>query len=70
MRKLKELIMPDTRAPREREACGKPLVCGASLKGCRRLRIRHSAEAREEIRERYKRRLCSECLMKFAEALK
>jgi len=45
--------MPDTRAPREREACGKPFVCGASLKGCRRLRIRLSAEAREEMRERY-----------------
>lgn len=53
MRKPKELIMPDTRAPREREACGKPFVCGASLKGCRRLRIRLSAEAREEMRERY-----------------
>jgi cysteine-rich CWC protein len=70
LRKLRELILPETRAPRECEACGKPFVCGASLKGCWCLQIKLSAEARKQLRERYKHCLCQECLMKIAEAAK
>jgi hypothetical protein len=70
LRKLKEFIRPETRAPRECEACGKPFVCGASLKGCWCLRVKVSAEARKELSERYERCLCPECLTKFAEAPK
>jgi cysteine-rich CWC protein len=66
LRKLKELVNPDRRAPRECEACGKPFVCGASLKGCWCLQVKLNAETRKELRERYKRCLCRECLMKFA----
>jgi hypothetical protein len=68
LRKLKELIKPDSRPPRECEACGKPFVCGASLKGCWCIQVKLSAEAREELRERYTRCLCQDCLMKFAES--
>jgi hypothetical protein len=68
LRKLRELILPDTRAPRECEACGNPFICGASLRGCWCLQIRLSEEARRQLRERFKRCLCSECLMKIAEA--
>ena len=70
LRKLRDLILPDARDPRECEACGKPFVCGASLKGCWCFQIRLSVDARKELRERYKRCLCSACLMKFAEAQK
>ena len=69
-RKLRELIQPDARAPRECEACGKPFVCGASLKGCWCFQIKLSADARRRLRERYIHCLCSECLMKFVEAPK
>ena len=48
LRKLKELILPDTRAPRECEACGKPFVCGASLKGCWCIQIKLSAPGSNE----------------------
>jgi hypothetical protein len=67
LRKLKELIKPETRAPRECEACGGPFVCGASLRGCWCLQVKLSDEARKELRERYKACLCPECLTKFAE---
>jgi hypothetical protein len=70
LRKLRELILPDARGTRECEACGKSFVCGASLKGCWCLQIKLSAETRKELSERYKHCLCSECLMRFAEALK
>jgi cysteine-rich CWC protein len=70
LRKLKELINPETRAPRECEACGNPFVCGASLKGCWCLEVKLSAETRKELRERYNRCLCRTCLMKFAETQK
>ncbi|HEV2663716.1 MAG TPA: cysteine-rich CWC family protein [Blastocatellia bacterium] len=66
LRKLMELILPDTRAPRECEACGKPFVCGASLKGCWCLQIKVSADALQQLREHYKRCLCLECLTKLA----
>jgi hypothetical protein len=69
-RKLRELIQPGARAPRECEACWKPFVCGASLKGCWCLQVKISAEARKELRERYERCLCSTCLMKLAETPK
>src|SRR5262245_52258494 len=46
LRKLRDLILPDARTPRECEACGKPFVCGASLKGCWCFQIKLSAEAR------------------------
>ena len=67
LRKLRDLILPDARTPRECEACGKPFVCGASLKGCWCFQIKLSAEARKELRGRYERCLCSECLMRFAD---
>jgi hypothetical protein len=67
LRKLKELIKPETRAPRECEACGKQFVCGASLKGCWCLHVKLSPEAREELRKHYNHCLCQECLMKFAD---
>ena len=70
LRKLRELILPETREPRECEACGRPFVCGASLKGCWCLQIKLSAEARKQLRERYKHCLCQECLMKIAEMAK
>jgi Cysteine-rich CWC len=70
LRKLKELICPETRAPRACEACGKPFVCGASLKGCWCIQVKLSEQARKEMRERYNHCLCPECLMKLAEAPK
>ncbi len=70
LRKLTELILPDTRAPRECEACGKPFVCGASLKGCWCLHLKLGAEAREQLRKHYKYCLCPDCLKRLAETPK
>jgi cysteine-rich CWC protein len=70
LHKLKELINPETRAPRECEACSNPFICGASLRGCWCLEVKLSAEARKKLREHYKRCLCRKCLMKFAETPK
>jgi hypothetical protein len=66
LRKLAEFIQPDKRPPRECEACGKPFVCGASLKGCWCFQIKLSAEVKQQLRERYKDCLCSDCLKQFA----
>ncbi|MCI0389361.1 MAG: cysteine-rich CWC family protein [Acidobacteria bacterium] len=66
LRKLAEFIQPDKRPPRECEACGKPFHCGASLKGCWCFQIKLSAEVKQQLRERYKDCLCSDCLERFA----
>jgi len=66
--KLKEFIQPDKRPPRECEACGKPFICGASLKGCWCVQLKLDAVTRQRLRERYKDCLCSDCLKRFAEA--
>ena len=70
LRKLTEFIRPDKRPPRECEACGKPFVCGASLKGCWCIQIKLSADVRLQLRERYKDCLCPDCLKQFAEVAK
>jgi len=70
LRKLTEFIRPDKRPPRECDACGKPFVCGASLKGCWCVQIKLSADVRQELRERYKDCLCPDCLKQFADVAK
>jgi len=65
-RKLVEFIRPDKRPPSECEACGKPFLCGASLKGCWCIQIKLTEEVRRRLRERYKKCLCSDCLKRFA----
>ncbi len=66
LQKLTEFIQPTKRAPRECEACGKPFVCGASLKGCWCFDIKLSAAARKDLCERYNDCLCRECLETIA----
>ncbi len=67
IRKVKEFVGIEPRTPRQCEACGQPFVCGASLKGCWCVPVKVSAEARQQMRERYKDCLCPECLQRFAE---
>gem|GEM_PF-1138205 len=44
------------------EACGKDFCCGASLAGCWCANLSLSDTARAELRTRYSRCLCRQCL--------
>ena len=68
LRKVKEFIGTEARPPRQCEACGKPFVCGASLKGCWCVSVKLSAEVRQQLREKYKDCLCPACLQRLVEA--
>ena len=65
-RKLTEFIRPDKRPPRECEACGQSFVCGASIRGCWCIQIKLDAPVRQQLRERFKGCLCSDCLERFS----
>ena len=66
LRTLTEFILPNRRAPRECEACGKPFHCGASIKGCWCVEIKLSDETRKRLREQYTNCLCRQCLEQAA----
>jgi len=48
------------------EGCGKRFTCEASLAGCWCGQVRLSEEVLAELRARYQRCLCRECLERYA----
>ena len=56
--------------PMNCERCGKQFICGASLAGCWCTEIKLTEWARAELRKRYPRCLCRQCLEDFASGAK
>lgn len=48
------------------EACGSQFTCGATLAGCWCSEIKLSARQRDELKDRYRSCLCSECMRSIA----
>ena len=48
------------------EGCGKAFVCGATLAGCWCAEVKLTDEQRTELKAKYQRCLCRECLEEFA----
>lgn len=48
------------------ESCGDEFVCGASLRGCWCMEIELSDEARADLKTRFDKCLCRDCLEKTA----
>ena len=61
-RRLLALLSPRWREPSTCEACGSAFTCGASLQGCWCTEVRVTAEARADLRARYRDCLCRDCL--------
>jgi hypothetical protein len=49
------------------EACGADFTCGAQLSGCWCMEVKLSEAVRAELRARYERCLCRDCLESFVE---
>ena len=67
LRKLAGLFSTRFRDPSICEACGGEFSCGASLRGCWCSEIKLSDETRAELKSRYRRCLCRECLERLSE---
>lgn len=50
------------------ESCGEEFVCGATLKGCWCMNMKVSDHARAEMKAKFNKCLCPNCLEKYAEA--
>jgi hypothetical protein len=48
------------------ESCGQPFACELSLTGCWCSKVDLSADARQELRTKYRRCLCPACLVQYA----
>ena len=66
-RNLAAIVLPVLREPSVCEACGAPFTCGAKLSGCWCSEIKLSDETRAELKNRYRRCLCRQCLEQLAE---
>ena len=50
------------------ESCGGEFVCGATVRGCWCMEIKLSDAARADLKTRFDKCLCRECLEKIAAA--
>ncbi|MCI0488903.1 MAG: cysteine-rich CWC family protein [Blastocatellia bacterium] len=66
LRRVMGYISPRWREPSTCEACEGPFTCGASLVGCWCLKVKLPDSVREDLRSRYRRCLCRDCLERFA----
>jgi hypothetical protein len=48
------------------ESCQEQFICGATVKGCWCLKIKLTAEVRQELKTKFKGCLCQNCLEKYA----
>ncbi|MFM9905728.1 MAG: cysteine-rich CWC family protein [Pyrinomonadaceae bacterium] len=48
------------------ESCGDEFICGATIKGCWCMNIKVSDQARADMKEKYAKCLCAECLSRYA----
>ena len=52
------------------ESCGDEYICGATVKGCWCMKLEVSDEARAEMKAKYKKCLCPNCLAAYASGSK
>lgn len=62
LRSLVQFIHPRFRDNSVCEACGNEFVCGATLAGCWCSEIKLTDEIRADLRKKYERCLCRDCL--------
>ena len=66
LKRFAAVISTRWREPSTCEACGAQFTCGATLAGCWCSEIKLSASQRDELKDRYRSCLCSECLRSIA----
>lgn len=65
-RSLAGFIHPKFRDSSVCESCGNSFTCGATLAGCWCSEIKLTDEIRADLREKYERCLCRDCLEKLS----
>ncbi|MEW6731058.1 MAG: cysteine-rich CWC family protein [Acidobacteriota bacterium] len=66
LKKLAGLITLRWRDPSPCESCNQPFTCGATITGCWCTKIKLSESVRKQLRARYQRCLCQNCLEHYA----
>ena len=66
LRKLIGALAPPLSRKLVCERCGQSFACGASLAGCWCAEVKLMDEQRAELRRKFQRCLCRECLEEFA----
>ncbi len=49
------------------ESCGEEFLCGATLKGCWCMNVELTEEARTDLKTKFEKCLCKNCLEKVSE---
>jgi hypothetical protein len=66
LRKLLGYISLRWREPESCESCNGQFKCGATITGCWCVGIKLSPSVRKDLRSRYQKCLCRDCLERFA----
>ncbi|MEW6212502.1 MAG: cysteine-rich CWC family protein [Acidobacteriota bacterium] len=66
MRRILAIISPRWRKPYDCERCGQKTVCGATFLGCWCSEFKLSEQVRSDLRGKYARCLCRECMERLS----
>ncbi|NNE66903.1 MAG: cysteine-rich CWC family protein [Pyrinomonadaceae bacterium] len=66
MRKALGIVSNKYKDPQICESCGAEFGCGVSLTGCWCMKVKLTDEQRADLKSKYKKCLCPECLEKVA----
>lgn len=65
LKKALGFISEKYKEPSTCESCGENFICGATLKGCWCFEVKLTDEDREELKSKFKKCLCRNCLEKY-----
>lgn len=69
-RKALSFVSVKYKEPSVCESCNEQFICGATIKGCWCMKIKLTAEVRQELKAKFKDCLCQNCLEKYASSVK
>lgn len=70
LRKALGIFSEKYKDPSVCESCGEEYICGATVKGCWCMKLDVSDEARAEMKAKYKKCLCPNCLEAYSSGSK
>ena len=65
-RKALSFVSVKYKEPSVCESCNEQFICGATITGCWCMKIKLSAEVRQELKAKFNDCLCQNCLEKYA----
>lgn len=66
IRKALSIFSEKYKDPSVCEECGEGFICGATVRGCWCTELKLTDDARAELKSKYKKCLCRNCLEKYS----